>query len=72
MRGFLVRGENYEKITLFYAKGLIEDHQDLDDEAINVIWITREGLEKAILSGDVDDPKTIAALYLAKGKNFIF
>lgn len=58
-----------EKIDIYVAKDLIPSHQNLDeDEYINVESYTIEELTEKILTGELEDSKTVSALLAYKTK----
>lgn len=58
-----------EKIDIYVAKDLIPSHQNLDeDEYINVETYTIEELTEKILTGELEDSKTVSALLAYKIK----
>lgn len=58
-----------EKIDIYVARDLIPSHQNLDeDEYINVEAYTIEELTEKILSGEMEDSKTVSALLAYKAK----
>lgn len=63
-------GYSTEVIHLFMATDLTQGEQDLDDtEDIQVRWIPRSEVDKMILSGELTDAKTLAALHHLKLRN---
>ena len=53
-----------EKMNLFLATGLTPgDAHNMDDEQIEIAWFAADDLEKMILSGEMQDGKTILAYY---------
>jgi len=61
-----------EVISLFFAKGLKKDKQELDDdEFLDEGWMDLEELKARIVSGEIKDSKTIIAVYLATLKGLI-
>lgn len=66
---FTSPGFSDEKVTLFFATGLVESRLEPDDdEFIHVVPVKREDIPNLLASGRVEDAKTVAALawYLAK------
>jgi len=62
-------GYSDEYIHAFLAKGLEklpQPPQQDEDEDIDVVLMTVEELEQAILEGEAIDAKTITSFYLAK------
>ena len=58
-----------EFIDVYVAKDLVPSHQHLDeDEFINVCECTVEELSEKILSGEIQDAKTVAAIMAYKVK----
>lgn len=56
-----------EIIYLFYAKGLAPSRQNLDpDEFVTVEWMPLQEATALVLSGEIDDSKTAAALLKVK------
>lgn len=65
-------GYSEELLHLYYAKGLTEGEMDLDDsEAIDVVIEDLGVLKQMVLSGDIKDGKTIAAILIASAKEGI-
>ncbi|OUC14506.1 MAG: NUDIX hydrolase [Alkalinema sp. CACIAM 70d] len=68
---FLAPGYSDEIIYAFLGKGLEQleqpPEQD-DDEDIEVVLMTPEEVEQAILSGDLADAKSISAFVIARSK----
>lgn len=63
-------GYSTEVIYLFMATNLTQGEQDLDDtEDIQVRWISRQDIDQMILSGELTDAKTLAALHFVKLRN---
>lgn len=61
-----------EKLELYFAKGLVKDKMDLDeDEFINIEWIKINKFEEMIKNQSIIDTKSICAFYLAKLNNYI-
>lgn len=61
-----VPGYSDEKIFLFLARDLTPDSQKLDpDELIEVDKIAIKRVESMIMNGEIDDAKTIAAVFRA-------
>jgi ADP-ribose pyrophosphatase len=59
-------GVSDEEIHLFFAKGLTQGKQDLDeDERINLKRISKEEVANMISEGKIRDGKTLLALHLA-------
>lgn len=61
-----------EKIDIYVAKELVESKQNLDeDEYIQLEYYTVEELVEKVLSGEIEDSKTIAAImaYRVKSEN---
>lgn len=57
-------GYTNEVLHLFYASGLTKGEQHLDPgEDINVRWIPLEKVEEMIDQGDINDAKTIIAVF---------
>lgn len=64
-----VPGYSNERIHLFLAQDLDEAEQDLDaDEIIKVEKVTFDQVISMITRGDIEDSKTIAAVFLAMQK----
>lgn len=56
-------GYSDEKIGIYYATGLIQSHQNLDeDEFVTVERYTLDDLVRFIFNGTITDGKTIAAI----------
>jgi len=63
-------GYSTEVIHLFMATDLVQGEQDLDDtEDIQVRWVPRSEVDRMILSGELTDAKTLAALHHVKLRN---
>lgn len=61
-----------EELNLFFADGLTQSCQELDDdEFINVEWWPIERLEESMLDGSMVDAKTICAYQIARTKGLI-
>ena len=57
-------GYTNEVLHLFYASGLTKGEQHLDPgEDINVRWIPLEKVEEMIDQGEINDAKTIIAVF---------
>ena len=55
-----------ETIHMYLAQGLTQGENDLDeDEFLNVEWMPISGIVDAILRGQIEDSKTIAAVMMA-------
>ncbi len=66
---FTSPGFSDERVTLFYASGLVESRLDPDeDEFIRILAVPRNEIPFLLESGQIRDAKTLAALawYLAK------
>ena len=61
-----------EELNLFFADGLTQSCQELDDdEFINVEWWPIDRLEESMLDGSMVDAKTICAYQIARTKGLI-
>ena len=60
-------GYSTEVIYLYYATELIPGEPDFDDnEALDILEFELKDLKKMVLSGEIEDAKTIAAILLAE------
>ena len=58
-----------EVIHLYFANGLtIEDHSHEAEEVIEVHWFSADVIHNMILSGEINDAKTIIGFYLYQDK----
>jgi ADP-ribose pyrophosphatase len=65
-------GYSEELLYLYYAKGLTAGETDFDDsEAIDVVLEDLNILKQKVLSGEIRDGKTIAAILIAAAKEGI-
>ncbi|MBK5202051.1 MAG: NUDIX hydrolase [Spirochaetaceae bacterium] len=61
-----------EKLEMFFARNLIKDEMDLDDdEFINIEWIHTSKFEEMIKEKIIIDTKSICAYFMAKLNNLI-
>ncbi len=61
-----------EKLEIYFAKNLIKDKMDLDDdEFINIEWIHTSKFEEMIKERKIIDTKSICAYFMAKLDNLV-
>ena len=54
-----------ERMTIYLATGLTEgDATPMEDERIEPRWFTQREMQRLILSGRIDDAKTITGFFL--------
>jgi len=66
---FVSPGYVAERMTIYLATGLQEGNATpMDDEQIEARWFTAREIEKQILSGKLDDAKTITGFFLYRAR----
>jgi ADP-ribose pyrophosphatase len=66
---FVSPGYVQERMTIFLATGLTAgDATPMDDEDIEVRWFSEREIRQMILTGTIDDGKTIIGLFLWKSR----
>jgi ADP-ribose pyrophosphatase len=67
---FVSPGYVQERMTIYLATDLTEgDATPMDDEKIEPRWFTQRELGNQILSGKIDDAKTIIGFYLYRARS---